>query len=205
MSKAPKYEAVTTPVGSAVFPWITKADTKFTPEGTYKVDLAIPEELATDIIHKLETIRDEFRATLTMAQQQALHPRPVYTMEMSRPVFPEDCSDEAKEEIKRNHVPEPTGNILLRWKLKATVGAGEHGDGFTQAPVVVSAATGEKIESPVYDGSMIRIKGHVVPYTNAAGGVVGVTLRMRAVQVVELVTGEGSGGDDTFWTSFDAT
>lgn len=203
MGKAPKYEAVTTPVGSAVFPWITKADTKFTPEGMYKVDLAIPEELAGDIIHKLEKVRDEFIATLPVAQQQALAPRPVYSMEQTRPEYPEDCSDEAKAEIKRNHVPEPTGNILLRWKLKSTIHAGEHGDGFTQAPVVVSADTGEKIEAPVYDGSLIRVKGQVVPYTNAAGGAVGVTLRMRAVQVVELVTGEG-GGDDSFWSSFDA-
>lgn len=203
MSDAPRYEAVTTPVGVAVYPWITKPDVEYVPTGQYKVDLSLPEELAQDVIVKMERVRDEFIATLPVAKQQALTARPVYLLEYTRYEFPEDATDEQKAAIRDAHVPEPTGNVILRFKMKAKVQP-KDGEAFDQAPVVVDAATGERIEKPVYDGSLIRVKGQIVPYTNAASGMVGVTLRMKAVQVVALVTGSGSGDGAGFWTDFDA-
>jgi len=201
MSEAPRYEAVTTPAGVAIYPWITKADTEHVPTGVFKVDLSIPEELAADTIAKLETVRDEFIATLPQAKQEALTPRPVYLVEYTRPDYPEDSTAEQRKALRDAHEGVPTGNVLLRFKLKAKV-TPKDGEAFDQAPVVVDATTGEKITKPVYDGSVVRIKGQVVPYTSAASGIVGVTLRMKAVQVIELVT--GSGGEAGFWTDFEA-
>ncbi len=54
---------------------------------------------------------------------------------------------------------------------------------------------------PVYGGSIIRVRGQIVPYTSAAAGICGITLRMKAVQVIDLVTGSGEGS--AFWTDFD--
>jgi len=82
-------------------------------------------------------------------------------------------------------------------KAKVTT---QDGTTFEQSPVIVSAETGERIEQPVYGGSIIRVRGQVVPYTNAAAGIAGVTLRMKAVQVIELVSG---GGGDSYWTDFE--
>jgi len=160
---------------------------------------AVPEELATETIDKLTRIRDEFIATLSAAKQAALTPRPVYLIELTRPEYPEDATDEQKEDIRLTFKGEPTGNVLLRFKLKARV-LPKEGEPFDQAPVVVDAETGEKITQPVYDGSIIRVKGQVVPYTNAKDAVVGVTLRMKAVQVIDLKTGTGGGA--AFWTDF---
>ena len=184
-------EAFTSPVGEAVFPWLTKADTEHDASGVFHTDLSVPFEAADAFIAKLEKVRNEFKATLTVAQQGALNDKPVYKDELTRP--PKDASDE----VKAAFVPEKTGNVLFRMKLKnnVTTGAGET---FTQTPILVSADTGEKITDPVYGGSIIRVRGQIVPYTNAASGIVGVTLRMKAVQVIELVTG-GSGGS-SFWT-----
>ena len=201
MSDQPRYEAITTPAGVAVYPWITKADTVHVPTGVFKVDLSLPEELSQDLLVKLERIRDEFIATLPAAKQKALAPRPVFLLEETRAEWGEDATDEEKAAAKKAHVPELTGNLLFRFKLKALV-TPKDGDAFHQAPIVVDAATGEKITEPVYDGSIIRVKAQVVPYTNAASGIVGVTLRMKAVQVVELVSGSGEGS--SFWTNFDA-
>jgi hypothetical protein len=192
-------ETFQSPYGEAVFPWLTKADTKHDASGVFHTDLALPPELAEDFIAKLERIRDEFAATLPVAKQQALVARPVYTLQMTRPEFPEDATDEQKNAIKLAHVPEPTGNVLFRFKLKAHV-VPKNGDAFDQKPVVVMADTGEACDEPVYGGSIIRVRGQVVPYTNDSAGNYGVTLRLKAVQVAELVT--GSGDSNTHWTDF---
>lgn len=194
----PKYEAFTTPAGEAVFPWITKADTEHDANGVYHVDLSVPAEEAQDFIAKLERIRDEFVATLPVAKQNALAKKPVYFDELTRPEYPEGASKEEKAAIRNAWEGEPTGNVIFRIKMKAKVTTAD-GTTFEQSPVVVSADTGEKVEQPVYGGSIIRVRGQVVPYTNAAAGIAGVTLRMKAVQVIELVTG---GGGDSFWTEF---
>jgi hypothetical protein len=194
-----KYEAFTTPEGEAVFPWITKADTEHDAAGIYHVDLSVPFEAAQDFIAKLERIRDEFVATLPVAKQNALAKKPVYMDELTRPDYPEGASKEERTAIRNAWAGEPTGNVIFRIKQKAKVTTQE-GVTFEQAPVVVSADTGEKIEQPVYGGSILRVRGQVVPYTNAAAGIAGVTLRMKAVQVIDLVTG---GGSDSFWTDFE--
>jgi hypothetical protein len=193
MADKPKYEAV----GEAVFPWITKADTQFGGAGVYKVDLSVPFEAAQGFIAKLQGARDDFIQSLPIAKQSALTPRPVYIEELTRPVYPDNATDEEKKAIRDEWVGEPTGNVLFRMKLKAHVDTDD--GGFDQAPVVVLASTGEKIEQPVFGGSVIRCRGQIVPYTNNAAATVGVTLRLKAVQVLELVSGEGGG---SFWTDF---
>lgn len=198
MTDKARYVAFTSPVGEAVFPWLTRADTTYNTTGVYKTDLSVPFELAQDFIAKLEGARNDFVQTLPIAKQTALAAKPVYAEELTRPDYPEDATDDEKKAIRDAWVGEPTGNVLFRFKLKAHVDTDD--GGFDQAPAVISADTGEKIEDAVFGGSVIRVRGQIVPYTNNASGVVGVTLRLKAVQVVELVTGSGDGG---FWTNFD--
>lgn len=198
-NKKPRFEAFTSPVGEAVFPWITKADTEFDSKGVYRTDLSVPFDEAQEFIAKLEKARNDFLHTLPAGKQSALTPRPVYMEEMTRPEYPENATDAEKKAIRESWVGEPTGNVIFRFKLKAFVDTDD--GGFTQSPVVVKADTGEKVEDPVFNGSIIRVRGQIVPYTNAAAGTVGITLRMKAVQVIELVS--GTGGSE-FWTDFDA-
>jgi hypothetical protein len=187
-------EAFTSPVGEAVFPWLTTADTEHVASGVYHTDLSSPADEAQGFITILERALDEFVATLPVAKQKALKKKGVYTYEMTRP--PADASDE----VKHAFVPEPTGNVLFRFKLKAMVTPKPPAEPWEQAPIVVDAATGERIKDPVYGGSIIQCRGQIVPYTNEMSATVGVTLRLRAVQVFELVTGSGGSG---FWTNFD--
>jgi hypothetical protein len=49
-----KLEAFTSPIGTAVFPWITKTDTRFNADGVYKTELSVPFEEAQSFIAKLE-------------------------------------------------------------------------------------------------------------------------------------------------------
>lgn len=203
MSKS-RLESFTSPAGEAVFPWLTKPDTVHDAAGVYHTDLSIPFDLAQDFIARLEGVRDSFIQTLPVNQQSSLKARDVYTMEMTRPEYGSDLSPAEKAAVRGSHVGEETGNVLFRFKLKASVQPRD-GEAFTQAPIVVTADTGERVESPVYGGSIIRVRGQIVPYTNAAAGIVGITLRMKAVQVIELVTAGSGGGENAgYWTNFEA-
>ncbi len=183
-------EAFTSPAGVAIYPWLTKADTEHDAAGVFHTDISVAFEDAQAFIAKLEKARDDFTATLGIAKQAALTSKPVYAQEYTRP------EKGATDEEKAAFAPEVTGNVLFRFKLKnnVTTNAGET---FTQTPIIVDAATGAKVEDSVYGGSIIKVRGQIVPYTNAAAGIVGVTLRMKAVQVIDLVTG---GGNSAFWT-----
>ena len=201
MADKPTLQAFLSPAGEAVFPWITRADTEHDANGVFHTDLSVPFEEAQDFIAQLEKARDSFVQTLPVNKQKSLTPRPVYFEEMTRPDYPEGATKEQKAEIRAAWDGEPTGNVIFRFKLKNNV-TPQSGETFTQTPVVVDDSTGEDIEGAVYGGSIIRVKGQIVPYTNAAAGIVGVTLRMKAVFVIEQVGGSGGDGSD-FWRSKD--
>ncbi len=179
--KRPNYEVFTTPVGELVYPWLTRADTRYDSDGVFQTKLLLPFTGAQELIARLEGVRSDFIGTLEVKQQKVLVPAAVFEAEL----------DEEGDE---------TDNVLLRFKLKYRI-TPKDGDPFTQSPVLVFAEDGAKVEEPIYGGTMARLKGQIVPYTNAASKSVGVSLRLRAVQVHELVSGTGEAG--AFWSDFD--
>jgi hypothetical protein len=205
MSDRPTLKAFLSPAGEAVFPWITRADTEYNAGGVFKTDLSVPFEDAQDFIATLEKARTDFIQTLAVAKQKTLIPRPVYTEELTRPEYPEDATAADKKALRDAWEGEPTGNVVFRFKLNNNVTT-QAGDTFSQEPIVTDDATGEDIEGAVFGGSIIQVKGQIVPYTNAATAMVGVTLRMKAVFVIEQVGGDVSDGDGSdFWRTKDAS
>ena len=198
MAERQPLQAFLSPVGEAVFPWITKADTQHDATGVFHTDLSVPFEEAQEFIATLEKARDAFIQTLPVAKQKSLTPKAVYFEEYTRPEYPEGASKDEKKAIRDAWEGEPTGNVVFRFKLKQNVTT-KDGTQFSQEPIVVDDQTGEDIEGAVFNGSILRVKGQIVPYKNDAAGMVGVTLRMKSVFVVEQVGG-GEGGDaDSFW------
>lgn len=60
----------TTPVGSAQYPWLSSADTKFQELGEYKVNLILSEEDAAPIIQMVEAAIEQ-KATAEKAKKRA--------------------------------------------------------------------------------------------------------------------------------------
>jgi hypothetical protein len=178
----PQYEIFTTPVGELVYPWLTRADTRYDPDGVFQTKLLLPFEGAQELIAKLETARSDFIDTLDLKVRNTYQPVDVY-------------EDETDDEGN------PTGNVLFKLKLKNNVTVRSTKETFTQTPVLVMADDGSAVEAPIYGGTMARIKGQIVPYTNGKDKAVGVTMRLRSVQVHELVSGNSDGG--AFWSDFD--
>lgn len=183
MSTHKKNERVTTPAGKALYPRLTKPDTKFNADGEFKVDLLLPQDDAAPLIEKID-------AMIAEAHKKAIE---------------EAKTPAAKKKIKAYNVQTPyeehvdedgneTGEIKFKFKQKAKI-TGKDGD-----PIKMRVAIFDAKLKPIKgdlmagSGSVMKVSFEMVPYCIAGQKAVGVTLRLKAVQILELV--EYGGGDD---------
>ena len=171
-----RIEAVklTTPVGIAKFPNLVSVDPHPEYGGDYSVQLLLDNESpeAQEFVQKIEQLRDEMHKQM---QANMGRKKPWNT-----PHFP--VSDDLNQD------GEESGNFNVRLKSK---GSYERGGQTIERKLNFFDATGQKIENPaqafggeVPMGSKIAAAIQVAPY--ASGANFGVTLRIEAIQVVEL-------------------
>jgi hypothetical protein len=154
------------PLGVAVYPYLTKPDTKFNSDGEYKTTLRVSKEHGEDIINKID---DAIKASAS--------------------------SVKGKGSVKTANPPYKTdedGNYLINFKLKAKVTNSKTGNTWTQQPAVFDA-TGKpmKANTIIWGGSEMKISYELVPYHTSMIGA-GVTLRLKAAQILKLVSGDGA-------------
>lgn len=178
-NRNPRY---VTDVGVAIYPYLTKPDTKFNADGEYKVKLRLnPDSMIRDVqgreIADVQTFLDDM---------------------MLKAV--EKAKQENKGRIKEGDPPyiidDETGDLLVNFKLKAQVRTKE-GSTFSQKPALFDAKGKPITPESIWGGSKIKVSFEVVPYYTRIVGA-GVTLRLRAVQVLELVTGGSGGSAESF-------
>jgi hypothetical protein len=171
----------TTEAGIAIYPYLIEPDTEYNSDGEYKVKL----KLAPDA-----EVYDVKRKSLGSLQE--------FIDEMLEKSV-EKAKQENKGKIKEADAPytfdEDTGELLVNFKLYAT-GTTRDGKPFTQKPALFDAK-GKPFEGDeIWGGSKIKVSFEVVPfYTKLIGA--GVTLRLKAAQIIELRQG-GAASADTY-------
>jgi len=180
-----KKQQLTSPIGTAIWPRLNSPDYRWKPEnGEYKVTLRLPRDEAAPFIAAIDE-------ALERKYQQCL-------------------LEEKKKTLKRGALPykpvvndvtgEETGEIDIKFSLLAKVKP-KKGDPFEQRPALFDAAL-KPMSAIVGGGSRIRVSCLVHPWYTALG--VGVSLWLKAVQVLELVapgndaTAYGFGVEDGF-------
>ena len=165
-----------TPIGIARFPWLTQADTRYNADGVYKVDLVLTEDEATPLIAKIDALWEDFRKTLTGPKAKKAPLSLGYA---------EEYDDNDK----------PTGNYILKVKTNAMMkrkdGTSEH-----RRLVFVDSKAKEFTPEPIWGGSKLKLNITAIPYD--AGANLGISLKLNAVQVIELVSGGNGGGSFGF-------
>ena len=178
VEKKAKLARITTPKGIAKYPWLSRPDTQFNTDGVYKVNLLIPAAEAVGLCAVLDKAADD---ALASAKSQAKTPLQAKSMLRAAPYGP--ALDDAGED---------TGNIAFKFKMNARV---TFSDGKTRdmKPAIFDAKSKDPLEvcPNVYGGSILRVNFCPAPYYAASSKTAGVSLRMNAVQIVELVTGGG--------------
>jgi len=163
-------KSITTPKGIALWPNLLEPDTKFDAEGVYNVKL----KLEGDDAEKLQAIIDKgIKASAVQAKEE----NPKKKIKVADAPY----HDEVDEE------DEPTGAVIFNFKLKAIGKNGKTGKTWKQKPALFDAK-GKPCQTEVTNGSAVRVNFVMVPfYTPLVGA--GVSLRLQAVQIIELAEG----------------
>jgi len=153
----------TTEVGIAKWPHLNKPDTKFDKDGAYKLSLILDKESVKGILGKSKEVLKDF-VDAGLAKSKKMSPLPI-----------RDDKDDAGN---------PNGNFEVKFKLRA-VGRSQS-DSWEQRPALFDAG-GRPMSELIGGGSKVKVGCEIVPYSTAATGT-GITLRLKAVQVIELAT-----------------
>lgn len=171
-AKNPRY---TTPAGIAQYPYLTKPDTKFNPDGEYKIALEVKDPSAAAPL--IAFLDEQLEASIAKAKK-----------------------DNPGKKIKEGDAPysvnDDSGAVTFRFKLKAKV-TPKQGDPFEQRPAIFDAKGKPLQDAKVGGGSKVKVAYELVPYYTAIAGA-GVSLRLKAVQVIDLVEFSGGASADAY-------
>jgi len=155
----------TTPKGTAYYPYISAPDPKFDEQGHYKVNLCLPKDEAKPVT---DLIKAELLAGIKALTDSGK------TVKKQAPLpFEDEIDDETGE---------PTGNVIIKFKSKAAY-----------KPAVFDAKGQMMPKHNIYGGSVVKVNGAASFYMSPSIGA-GITLRLRAVQVIEYVEGSSGAG-----------
>ena len=152
-------EIHTTPIGIGNYPYLFTPDTQFEkPDGVFTVKFVLSEKEAKPFIKIYED-------TLKARQQK----------------------DNTEKRAPYNQYKIlKDGTVEFKFKLKAKV-VMKDGTDFEQRPKILNADKTVAEKQPVYSGSKMKIAFQAVSWANPMQGV-GVTLRLKAVQLIEVVS-----------------
>jgi hypothetical protein len=159
---------IVTPKGVLVYPHLNKADTKFDVNGVWRAGLRLEKKDADNLIQQ---ITDEIEANA--ADETAKRGKKV---KVANPPYSEDND----------------GNIIFNFKLKAG-GTRANGEAWSQRPVLYDSK-GNVFDPQgkiIWGGTSAKIAFQLARYHVGSIGA-GISLRMKAVQILDLVSGDGN-------------
>ena len=158
--------------GTAMWAKVFEPDTKFNPQGDYSINLQMPVADSVKMSEQLESlVQVKFNEAV---EKDPRLKNTLTTQPVCQPVYDRDTGDD-------------TGNVEFKFKLKAKVQK-KDGTYYEQQPAVVDAKrTPMTKETLIGNGSKVKVAFEPIAYMMPATKKVGVSLRLKAVQVIDLV------------------
>lgn len=174
-----------TPIGTAKFPWLNTPDTKWDPQGKFKVTLLVDPNENADFLALLDQIAEEayqkgvakLKKAKKMVQANQAIKKPLYA-----------------EEYDENG--EPTGLVEVKFTSNASYRR-KDGQEVKLKPALFDAEGKPMGDNAprIWGGSKIRINFTPFDYYLATTKEAAASLKINAVQVIELVTEGGASAD----------
>jgi hypothetical protein len=157
--------------GKARWAKVFEADTRYVPEGEYSIQVVLPESEAAEVCEQLDKMAES-----KLAEVVKENPKLTNVLSTRQPF-----------EMDTDEAGTPTGDLVFKSKMKARVKSRD-GRVYEQKPMVVDAKkTPMDGNTLIGNGSTIKVAVEPIPYMMQATKTVGVTLRLKAVQVIDLV------------------
>ena len=174
----------TTPVGIAVWPKLNSPDTKFNAAGQFLTKLQLSAEEAQPLIDKYEKELNAFfeseKEELMQGDGKAKAKAKALKLASDKP-YKAEFDDEGEE----------TGNILFNIKMPHKIVREGKPDLLLYPDIFDSNSKLLKNPPQIWGGSKLVIAGQMRPFNTNIG--VGMSLRLQAVQIIELVSGASKG------------
>lgn len=193
--KKEQFKSFTTPKGEALWPHLTKPDTKFDPNGDFRVRLLLnPDDKGVkELISEIDTLVDQ-------TYDEALEGMSPKDRKLKGDKLTKSYPHQPHYDEEGNE----TGLLVFNLKRKHKV-TKKDGTVLTFR-VGIFDGKGKPIKNPRFtigNGSILKANGQFVPFYNAATNQAGVSLRLMNVQIIDLVeygggtpSGFGDEGDD---------
>ena len=155
-------------IGEAIYPHLNKPDVRFSEAGEYKVTLKVAKSDATAM---LKLYNSAIEDALKLAEQ-----------------------NHKGKGIKNAPKPftEEDNFVFFKFKMKATGVNQKTKEKFSQRPQLFDAKKNPiPLSTLIWGGSKMRVAYNLVSYYTPMLGA-GITARLKAVQVIELVEGKDS-------------
>ena len=169
-----KPKTYTSPFGKAIYPHINKADVKWKPEGEFHVDLEVDGGKALELITLIDKCVEK--------------------------AFTEEKKKGKRKNLKKATLPYKKENdkYIFKFKMKAKGTNSKTGEAFTQRPAIFDSELKPlNKDITVWGGSTLRVSFFPREwYTPLLGA--GCSLRMKSVQVKNLVEGSMNGSSQGF-------
>ena len=158
--------------GTALWAKVFEPDTKFNPLGDFSINLQMPIADSVAMSEQLDNIvQAKFKEAV---KEDPRLKNTLTTQEVCQPVYDRDTGDD-------------TGNVEFKFKLKAKVQKRD-GSYYEQQPAVLdSKKVPMSKDTLIGNGSKVKVAFEPIPYVMASTKKVGVSLRLKAVQVIDLV------------------
>ena len=157
--------------GNSKWAKVFEPDTRFVPEGEDSIQVVMPEAESVAVCEQLETLVDQ-------EYDKSVKDKPALKANLSkRAVFEKEVDQNGNE----------TGNVVFKTKLKAAIKS-KDGRVYHQKVSVVDAKK-QPLDpaTAVGNGSLVKVAVEPFPYMMQSTKQVGVSLRLKAVQVIDLV------------------
>jgi len=168
--------------GNAKWAKVFEPDTRFDPEGSYSIQVLVPEVEAAEVCEQLDAMVQTKLAEVVKEQPK------LKAVLSTRKAYEEELDDDGN----------PTGNLIFKTKMKARIKARD-GRVYEQKPAVVDAKrTPMSGNELIGNGSVVKVALEPAPYMMPSTKQVGISMRLKAVQVINLVEYGSSGASSIF-------
>lgn len=204
-AKKPNWEKVLTLAGTAKFPYLNDPDTKFNKDGEYRIRLVLEDD------SNQQAGTNQGRSIKEMLEEAAQKAYDETKAQLEETLKSEKGEKKAKakaalDKLKLADLPikpvyddngDETGEIEVAFKMKAQRKGKKEGEIVKQAPRLFDSKGGKfPVSKAIWGGSKVKVAGQIIPFYTAAVGA-GASLRLSAVQLIELSSG-GGGSAESF-------